>query len=526
MDFLLDKAALKGLSEEDQKYVKDEALSKFLLGSVFGGRGIASGYEAVQNIIPGMQKQRQQQGLLSELQAINKDFFPTAEQATQKAYANLPENTSFDYNPTPEAAYRQQQILNTTPDYGALQTRLAQLALTPGAAPLVPGLASAFGAFKPNVTDGVVTDIRNRPTAVIPRADLKTGLSLTGDVQDGRINFETGPIAGFRSATARNTLTPLATNQEYVYDVNQNPIGVRTATGGIQSLTDIEAAKAIGQAAGQVEKVINPNRTESLVSRASLLGQPNSRIGANQPTQGGTTQGASVGGGNITKISPSEETLNAAAKERFTNFSNTSLAGAESAGGRKLAAQQLYDLSTRIQNNKLTGLQAGAYGYMNVIPGIGKFFEQDITDVTRMNQAIAAAQLEKTAQQKGAASNLDAQVIARGYATLTDPAAATRMLAAQEVALADKDIARNQFVETYAGNPSQISTAWGNSPDNKPIFTHPKFNQFLTEQVNSWNQAGAKGQPVLPAGFSFGSSKKSGQFLIKRPDGSVYSVGQ
>jgi hypothetical protein len=218
--------------------------------------------------------------------------------------------------------------------------------------------------------------------------------------------------------------------------------------------------------------------------------------------------------------------LTAAADERFKTFSTESLAGANSASGRRLAAQQLYDLSTQIQNNRLTGLQAGAYSFMNAIPGIGKMFEQDITDITRMNQSIATAQLEKTAQQKGAASNLDAQVIARGYATLTDPAAATRMLAAQEIALADKDIARNQFVENYTGDPGKIGTAWGNSPDNKPIFTHPKFNQFLSEQVNAWNQGGRKDKPVLPAGFQFGTGKQSGQFQIKRPDGSIYVVGQ
>jgi predicted exporter len=75
MEFLLPKEQLKGLSAEDQKAAKDEAFNQFLLGSIFGGQGIASGYQAVQNIIPNMQKQRQQQGLLQELGAINKEFF-------------------------------------------------------------------------------------------------------------------------------------------------------------------------------------------------------------------------------------------------------------------------------------------------------------------------------------------------------------------------------------------------------------------------------------------------------------------
>jgi hypothetical protein len=157
---------------------------------------------------------------------------------------------------------------------------------------------------------------------------------------------------------------------------------------------------------------------------------------------------------------------------------------------------------------------------MNAIPGVGKLFEQDITDVTRMNQSIATAQLEKTAQQKGAASNLDAQVIARGYATLTDPATATRMLAAQEEALADKDAARDMFRESYRGDPAKIGSAWQKAPENQPIFEHPKFKQFLIEQITA-NPA----KPVLPAGFTLVQGK-SGKYGIKRPDGTVMPVGQ
>jgi hypothetical protein len=299
--------------------------------------------------------------------------------------------------------------------------------------------------------------------------------------------------------------------------------------GAAQAVSTIEGARAFGQAQGQVEPVLGADGRTYLVPRSSLLNQPTGQ-GAGQPTTGqGTGQPTTPQAGPsgaVSKVSPAQATLNSAADERFKTFSNESLAGANSASGRRLAASQLYDLSRQIQNNRLTGLQAGAYSFMNAIPGIGKLFEQDITDITRMNQNIATAQLEKTAQQKGAASNLDAQVIARGYATLTDPAAATRMLAAQEIALADKDIARNQFVENYTGDPGKISTAWGNSPENKPIFTHPKFNQFLTEQITSWDQGGRKGNPVLPAGFQFGTGKKSGQFQIKRPDGSIYVVGQ
>jgi hypothetical protein len=290
--------------------------------------------------------------------------------------------------------------------------------------------------------------------------------------------------------------------------------------GATEAVGALESAKAKALAEGQVEQVVGADGKTYFVPRSSLLTQ---RPTTGQPV---APTGGVTAGGAVAKVSPGQATLDAATNARFLDFSKNSLESANSASGRKIAAEQLYDLATQVNNNKLTGLQAGVYGYMNAIPGVGKLFEQDITDVTRMTQMIKTAQLEKTAMQKGAASNLDATTIEKSYASITDPAASTRMAAAFEVALADKDVAKNQFVEAYKGDPGKISTSWQNSPDNKPVFAHPKFNQFLTEQVNAWSQAGGQGKPVLPAGFQFGTGKKSGEFQIKRPDGSIYRIGQ
>ena len=528
MEFLLPKGQLKGLSEEDQKAAKDEAFNQFLLGSIFGGGGISTGYQAVQNIIPNLQKQRQQQGLLQELGAINKDFFPSPEQEQAQALnANLgrPRTASSPYSlgtalGTPQANVQPQALQGEAPNYADLQTRLARLALNPNAAQMIPSLSSAFGAFKPNVVEGVAYDIRNRPTSVLQRADLKTGLQLGGDVQNGNVTFNAGPIPGFVNAQARNELPPLATGQQRTFDRFGNVLGVGTAPGAAESTQELEGAKAQGQARGQVEQVIGADGRTYYVPRSALLNQP--------PRAGGAGTTPPVGGslGAVAKISPEQATLDAAANERFLAFSKKALESADSASGRKIAAEQLYDLATQVNNNKLTGLQAGIAGYMNAIPGVGKLFEQDITDVTRMTQMIKTAQLEKTAMQKGAASNLDATTIEKSYASITDPASSTRMAAAFEVALADKDVAKNQFVEAYTGNPGKASTAWQNSPDNKPLFNHPKFDQFLNEQVNSWAKGGAQGKPILPAGFQFGTGKTSGSYLIKKPDGTIYRIGQ
>jgi hypothetical protein len=528
MEFLLPKGQLKGLSEEDQKAAKDEAFNQFLLGSIFGGGGISTGYQAVQNIIPNLQKQRQQQGLLSELQGIQKDFFPTEQETQSQALnANLgrPRQASSPYAlgtslGLPQDRVEPQATQGEAPNYADMQTRLARLSLNPNAASMIPALSSSFGAFKPNVTDGVVTDIRNRPTSVIPRMDTKTGLQFGGNVQNGNVNFNATDIAGFADASARNQLPPLTAGTRFTFDEFGRRTGITSDVGAVASTEALEGAKARGQASGQVEPVIGADGKTYYVPRSALLNQP--------PRAGGAGTTPPVGGslGAVAKISPEQATLDAAANERFLSFSKKALESADSASGRKIAAEQLYDLATQVNNNKLTGLQAGIAGYMNAIPGVGKLFEQDITDVTRMTQMIKTAQLEKTAMQKGAASNLDATTIEKSYASITDPASSTRMAAAFEVALADKDVAKNQFVEAYTGNPGKASTAWQNSPDNKPLFNHPKFDQFLSEQVNTWAKGGAQGKPVLPAGFQFGTGKTSNSYMIKKPDGTIYRIGQ
>jgi hypothetical protein len=323
MDFLLPKEQLKGLSPEDQKAVKDEAFNQFLLGSIFGGGGIATGYQAVQNIIPNLQKQRQQQGLLSELGAIQNEFFPTQAQAGQRALVNQPTRTSADFGPSPEAALRQQQILSAGPNYADLQTRLAKLALNPAAAPLIPSLQSSFGAFKPNITDGIATDIRNRPTAVIPRADLKSGLTLTGTVQDGNVAFNTGAIPGFAKAAALNTIPKLKENQEFVFDRNQNAIGVRNMDGTIQAIQAVATAEQMGKGLANLQTtptdVIDiPTGRKKRVTEAQALGMP-------------------------TALSPSEQQ----AYEGYKPIRDAAFLGAESAKASDISLQNLQNILNR-----------------------------------------------------------------------------------------------------------------------------------------------------------------------------------
>jgi hypothetical protein len=509
---LLSDAALTGLSDEEKNSLQKQATQQFLLGSLLSNdpsMGLRSAYSVPDQYLSG-------QKAITEMQQKTAD---------RRAIANF------------QGKYMPTQFNEASPEYRG--------PVTPDVAQQQEELKSARAQGLPFNIQNALQDVINLPTAsqgpiretisalqpkvqgdllLNPNMQILRGLPSQKEGITSQFNPLTGgyfaaPVQNYMQSRIQTTPPEVSTNTMLV-PMQGGGFTQQVIPGAANAVQTIESAKAIGQAGGQVERVVGADGTEYFVPRSALLTQRPSGT----PTTAGAAGGAPAG--SVAKASPAQQTLDAATNARFLDFSKNSLDSANSASGRKIAAEQLYDLATQVNNNKLTGLQAGVYGYMNAIPGVGKLFEQDITDVTRMTQMIKTAQLEKTAMQKGAASNLDATTIEKSYASITDPAASTRMAAAFEVALADKDVAKNQFVEAYKGDPGKVSTAWQNSPENKPVFAHPKFNQFLTEQVNSWTQGGAQGKPVLPAGFTFGTGKKSGEFQIKRPDGSIYRIGQ
>jgi hypothetical protein len=521
---LLSDAALTGLSDAEKANLQKQATNQFLMGTLLSGDP-GLGYKAaigVPETALNMQKMmrdaqianRQQQ----ELASFTGKFAPTEEQATRKAL-----NATLGREPDLSSPYSllnklgapqarvEPQSINQPIDYQQALSESLRLAGNPAQ----PQIRETLTAMQPKFVGDLRVDASGNIVGSVPTS--KDGIQQQLNLATGQ--YAANPVQNYMMSQLMTKAPEVSPNTM----LGVGPTGAiqqMAIPGATEAVGAIESAKAIAQAGGQVERIVGADGTEYFVPRSALLTQRPTAGQVGAPTGGVTATGA------VAKASPAQQTLDAATNARFLDFSKNSLESANSASGRKIAAEQLYDLATQVNNNKLTGLQAGVYGYMNAIPGVGKLFEQDITDVTRMTQMIKTAQLEKTAMQKGAASNLDATTIEKSYASITDPASSTRMAAAFEVALADKDVAKNQFVEAYRGDPGKINTAWQTSPDNKPVFSHPKFNQFLTEQVNSWSQGGGQGKPVLPAGFTFGTGKKSGEFQIKRPDGSIYRIGQ
>jgi len=497
MEFLLPKEQLKGLSAEDQKAVKDEAFNQFLLGSIFGGGGIATGYQAVQNIIPNIQKQRQQQGLLQELGSIQQEFFPTQAQAGQRSFVNQPTRTSADYGPSPEAALRQQQILSAGPDYANLQTRLAKLALNPAAAPIIPSLQSSFGAFKPNITDGVVTNIRNQPTAVIPRADLKSGLQLGGTVQGGNINFNATDIAGFADASARNQLPPLTAGTRFVFDSFGRRIGTTNDPGAVPALAERTAAEVIaretntpraGFTASGAPTFIYPNPP----SVTGGVGQP---AGANQP--------AGVARPTTAQPETGPSTAQTILNEAYKPILADAYKGYQTAKKTSPVIDQLQNAfnDPNFDTGSFTDIRLKLGNIFNSLGVSGDRTKQFLTSGISARQGVNALTGESLTEAVGAISNFEIGYYGQRNAQITDPKESTNF----NLAVLREANKRKQEYYNFVSDPKNAGPdavrKWEASPQGqRGMFEAPGLRKYLPQfQVTAGPDKG-KTAYQLPSG--------------------------
>jgi hypothetical protein len=514
---LLSDAALTGLSDTAKESMQKQATQQFLLGSLLSGDP-ATGFKSAMDIPAtslNMQKmirdqqiaQRQQE----ELAGFMGKYAPTPTQAYQKAYSNLPENTSFDYNPTPEALFRQQQILGQPIDYN--QALLDSLRLSGN--PAQPQIRETLTAMQPKFVGDLRVDASGNVLSGLPT--MKDGVvSQFNPLTRG---YSSAPAQGYRESRILATPPEVSTNTELVPRPGggfmQQPI-----FGAVQSVAAIEQAKAIAQAGGQVEQVIGADGKTYYVPRSSLLTQP-PRAGA-----AGTTPPVGGVAGAVAKISPAQEAVNLATSNRYNEFTKTALDAALTVGDRKTSAEYLYNAAEQLDPNKLTEFFSTGAAYMRAIPGVGDKFDSLVGNVNLLNKTRSEGVLKGLSNIKGNANAFEGGIVDKATTGVTDPKFVTKYVSALEIAAADKDDARQRFIDAYTGDPKAVYTAWANSPDNPRLYNHPKVNQFLNEQIASWQQGGSQGSPVMPAGFTVGRSKSTGAILIKKPDGSTYTVGQ
>jgi len=370
--------------------------------------------------------------------------------------------------------------------------------------------------------------IRETLTAMQPKFQGDLRVDASGNVLSGLPTMKDGVVSQYNPLTRGYASAPsqfykeskilatppeVSTNTELVPRPGggfmQQPI-----FGAVNAIGDIERAKALAQAGGQVEQVIGKDGKTYFVPRSSLLTQP--------PSTGAAGTAPPVGGvaGAVAKISPAQEAVNLATSNRYNEFTKTALDAALTVSDRKTSAEYLYNAAEQLDPNKLTEFFATGASYMRAIPGVGDKFDSLVGNVNLLNKTRSEGVLKGLSNIKGNANAFEGGIVDKATTGVTDPKFVTKYVSALEIAAADKDDARQRFIDAYTGDPKAVYTAWANSPDNPRLYNHPKVNQFLNEQI-----AANPSAPVLPAGFQLVQGK-SGRYGVKKPDGNVMFIGQ
>jgi hypothetical protein len=408
--------------------------------------------------------------------------------------------------PTLTAAQNQQNILNAPIDYNQALTESLRLVGNPAQ----PQIRETLTAMQPKFVGDLRVDASGKIVGSLPTT--KDGIQQQLSLATGQ--YSANPVQNYMMSKLMTKPPEVSTNTMLV-PVQGGGFIQQAIPGATSAVQAIEGAKAIGQAQGQVEQRVNPvTQQKEFVSRATLLGGG----------QGGGATGTA--GGAISELSPAQQAMNKATSDRFNEYTKTSLDAAMTAGDRRMSAEYLYNAAEQLDPNKLTDWFSTGASYLRAIPGVGDKFDSYVGNVDLMNKARSQGVLKGLSNIKGNANAFEGGIVDKATTGVTDPKFVTKYVSALEVAAADKDDARQKFLDSYQGDPKSVYTAWANSPDNPRLYNHPKVNQFLNEQINAWQQGGSQGTPVLPSGFTAGRSKSTGAILIKKPDGTTYTVGQ
>ena len=507
---LLSDAALTGLSDEEKSNLQKQATQQFLLGSLLSNdpsMGLKSALSVPDQYLSG-------QRAITEMQQKAADRASVANFQGKYMPTQFNEASPQYMGPVTPNVAMQQEELKAARAQGLpfnIQSALQDVINLPSAAQ--SSMLGAITSLQPKMQpSGILTNANMQPIGGLPSFDAKTGLVSRPTVQGGNVDFNVTAAPGYAKSVEQNlTYTPLP-GETPLYDRAGNLVGVRNMNGSVQSLQERETAKAIAGTFGQVEQVINPiTQQKQPKSRAELLGY-------NLPTGAKGTQGA--GGGFVSELSPAQQAVNLATSNRYNEFTKTALDAALTVGDRKTSAEYLYNAAEQLDPNKLTEFFATGGAYIRAIPGVGDKFDSLVGNVNLLNKTRSEGVLKGLSNIKGNANAFEGGIVDKATTGVTDPKFVTKYVSALEIAAADKDDARQRFIDSYTGDPKAVYTAWANSPDNPRLYNHPKVNQFLNEQITANPSA-----PVLPAGFQLVQGK-SGRYGVKKPDGTVMFIGQ
>lgn len=488
---ILSSSALEGLTPDVQDQLQREATKRIALGGLLSGGNFGM---AFQSAVGTPNDYMQNQSRLMEIQKIQRqnaeteDFYsrnlPNVPQAGQRALAGQA-IAGGRLGPTVEAGQAQRAILNAPIDFQSIYKDIARLGSNPAAA----NIREAVGKLEPKVGEG---GLRTGP-----------GGQYLGNVPT--FSPTQGIVYGTET-DAQGRFVPFS----------------QEIPGAVNTRGRMAGAETRAREENTYRPITTPAGAASYAFPSEIRG------GAIGGAGGVGGAGVGTGTGGITQTA-SDIAKNKAAEADYLKFSEKISENAQTAPTRRQAAEFLYSAADKMDPNVATPFFAQTAGYLRVIPGVGDKYDSFVGDYKLMNQTRANKILEGFQSIKGNANPQEVN-IAKDAANnpVEDPKWTTKWLSALEVAVADKDAAKEDWKSTYQGDTRRAVTEWEKSPQNPRIYNHPKVERFLTEQFNEWAAKGDKrpeSGPILPAGFVGGMSKDGSSFKIKKPDGSIMTIG-
>lgn len=297
IDYVLGQQNLQQLGPDVQDQARSEGYRRFILGSLLGGKGLASGYAAAQEVIPGIQAAQQQRRVNQAVEnsMVNLGVKPGSQlDLLQSQMRDLEDPT----NRTAAALQRNVQQKNAAPGMGGTGLSASQQMLQRFDPSLfaqnIPAVLAGQDQKKaleiaqmgaPNVIEstGLKLDpFTKQIVGAIPTA--KDNIQTEYNEQTGK--FEATPVVGARSARAELTLPALAQGEEYLFDANRNPVGIRNAAGAIQALTERITAETAGRIS-QTPRVVKNSLGQDVV----VFDKPPALGGGSTPASGPTLPG-------------------------------------------------------------------------------------------------------------------------------------------------------------------------------------------------------------------------------------------
>jgi hypothetical protein len=473
IDTILGKQNVQQLPTDQQDQARSEAYRQFILGSLFGGRGLASGYAATQQVIPGIQAAQQQRRIG---QVIDQSMVPQGTGLTQFGQGSqggmlLGELQGFENDPAAAALIDEAAMRNPN-----IPKVFDASSFAKNIAPVLAGkdqkaaLEIAQMAGPVTGEGGIQT---NRFTGQITGSLPTVSGSIQRQLNVGTNQFEAQPVVGALSAQARTTLPTLAQGEEFVYDRNGEPTGIRNVAGAIKSLQERVSAQTTAEEAAKSEfdlvDITMPDGSKQKVTRAEYI-----RRTGGEP---GKAQGAP---GLTTELSPAQQ----AVQGEFQKTLDSARGGFETARRRAGTIQQLRNAinSPDFETGFFTNQKAALTNMLASLGVTGDRANAFLRNATSFRQGVNDLTMSSLAELVGAISNFEINFSQNRFGTITDPTEANQF--ALDL-LEAKDRIASDYYNFLLKNPSADAVEkWRQSEQgSRNLFEDPKLRKWLEKRV-------------------------------------------